>query len=71
MVRVTIDREALKREFRANDFSRQARIMRTLKDAGVPVLGVFGVEGVATGRLAMETDQVFGDLVFEYYPDER
>lgn len=66
MARVVINRAALRQEFRDNDLSRQARILRMLKDDGIPVVGVLGVEGVSGGKLTITYDEVFDDMIYEW-----
>lgn len=68
MARVIINRAALKREFRDNDLSRQARILRLLKDDGIPVVGVTGIEGVSSGTLTITFDEVFDEMIYEWTP---
>ncbi len=41
-------------------------LMKQLREAGIPIVGVLSIDGVETGKLTMYRDQIFQDWVYEW-----
>lgn len=67
---MTIDLRALKHKHGQNDLLVQGELKSRLREAGIPVVGVLGVETVERGRLTLSFDDLFGEAIYEW-TDER
>lgn len=67
MVEVRIPTEKLRADKSAT--GRSLAILAALRAESIPVTGSLFIEGIEHGRLVLSEDAVFGELIYQWFPE--